>query len=172
MKFKTSILFVVSLITFGNFFSMGAAHADQLTPNGLFFPAPGSTPNDISRSYAPQTCYLNATNVHTSTSTQNNVAADAIVSCKGSSIRITSMRVTLYKNGFPFPHYLTGPNLSGFANSLNTLEYNSFKNPCNNFNLTSYWSVATAYGVYPDGVAANATSTSPVFQLLCGTTSF
>lgn len=113
-------------------------------------------------------CYLQATNVHYSSSTFGSIAADALVTCTGTSIRISSLSVTLYKFG-SIPHYLVGANLAGTAYPSKPFQYNIFKTLCSNQTSSLYWSVATAHGTYSDGSDSYAMAISPIQPLSCGT---
>ena len=118
---------------------------------------------------APGYCELNATTVHMSSSTPNNIAADATVRCAlGTSIRISSMVVTLHKAGF-INHYLTGPNYGGYADYWSSLYYSMFKTSCNSATSSIYWSTVHAVGVYSDGSPTSADAISPTVTLNCGT---
>jgi len=113
-------------------------------------------------------CELIAEYVHLSQSTFNNVAANAVVKCYGTSIRISSIHVTLYKAGV-IDHYLTGPYSAGYANTASPFYYSIFKSPCNSSITSTYWSIAYGAGTYPDGAPTQATVVSPRFPLACGT---
>lgn len=143
-----------------------------LATNGIFA-HPGVQSQSASQSASAAStgyCYLNATNVHLSTSSPNNVAADAVITCdSGQSIRISSLVVTLHKSGL-VDHYLTGPTGGGVATFSSPLYYNSFKTLCSSSTSSTYWSTAHAIGVYADGTNTTADVTSPSFSLACGTT--
>lgn len=114
-------------------------------------------------------CTLNATNVHFSTYSPNNLGANALVTCIGDSIRISYISVTLYKDGL-IEHYLTGFPSAGYASPQTPFEYNIFKTSCISSAASVYWSTAVAHGNYAsDGANTSATSTSPRIQLYCGT---
>lgn len=113
-------------------------------------------------------CYLQATNVHMASSIPGSIAADALVTCSGITIRISSITVTLYKSGI-LPHYLVGRTLAGYASTSKPFQYNVFKTACSNQNISTYWSKSVAYGTYADGSETYATSISPVQNLSCGT---
>jgi len=165
------------LITYASASTVGQAPVDATvissgssTSTGIFVRTVGSgqstllAPSPLVSGY----CELIAEYVHLSTSTVNNLAGNAVVKCHGTSIRITSIHVTLYKAGL-IDHFLTGPYSAGYADSASPYYYSIFKTPCNSSTLSTYWSTAYGTGTYPDGSPTQATVTSPKFPLTCGT---
>jgi hypothetical protein len=157
------------------------SYADQPKPspdqtNQVSDLVPGSTgyfakaPSTSTKAATASTgyCYLQATNVHMATSIPGSIAADALITCSGTSIRISSVTVTLYKNGL-IQHYLVGNSLAGNASTSRPFEYNIFKTNCSNPTTSTYWSKAVAYGTYADGSQTSATAVSPPQNLSCGT---
>jgi hypothetical protein len=150
---------------------LGPDQTNQVTDSnsggtGYFTKAPSSSTKAATASTGY--CYLQATNVHMATSIPGSIAADALITCSGTSIRISSVTVTLYKNGL-IQHYLVGSSLAGTASTSRPFEYNIFKTNCSNPTTSTYWSKAVAYGTYADGSQTNATAVSPPQILSCGT---
>ena len=180
MKKISKIVLLLLIAAFAGF-GQSISFADQPKPNllpenqtaapvtrdlGLF--SRDQSPSIKASPASTGFCYLQATNVHMASSIPGSIAADALVTCSGTTIRISSITVTLYKNGF-LPHYLVGQSLTGYASTSRALQYNNFKTPCSNQTISTYWSKAVAYGAYADGSETYATSLSPVQNLSCGT---
>jgi hypothetical protein len=127
-------------------------------------PSPSTKASTTSTGY----CYLQATNVHMAASIPGSIAANALITCSGTSIRISSITVTLYKSGL-IPHYLVGNSLAGNASTTRPLQYNIFKTNCANPTQSTYWSKAVAFGTYADGSQTYATAVSSTQNLYCGT---
>ena len=180
MNKSRKLVLLFSAATFV-WFGQAASYADQNSPtvileNQPIAPTTGNGslftrdqyPSSKTSSATTGFCYLQATNVHMASSIPGSIAADALVTCSGTTIRISSITVTLYKSGI-LPHYLVGQSLAGYASTSKPLQYNIFKTACSNQNISTYWSKAVAYGTYADGSETYATSVSPVQNLSCGT---
>lgn len=116
-------------------------------------------------------CMLTADYVHMSSSTLNNVKADAHIDCTNDIFVITSMRVRMHKKGL-IPHYYDGPLVtSGTARAGAPYWYKSFALPCSTTAQSIYWSTAYVYGYYLSnpGVTASAQVRSPEQLIWCGT---
>jgi hypothetical protein len=175
LKLVSISLFIVSVGLLGSPSSYAAPPkpSPDLT-NQTSTPTPGDT-SYFSRDTSPSSkaastgfCYLQATNVHMASSIPGSIAADALITCSGTTIRISSVTVTLYKNGL-IPHYFVGNSLAGNASTSRPLEYNIFKMNCSNPTTSTYWSKAVASGTYADGSQTYATAISPPQNLSCGT---
>jgi hypothetical protein len=165
----TNVILATSPSYAGNQPTSSAVSTTPLT-NGLI----SRTSNgSVSMLTAPNTCIITASYVHMSSSTPNNVKADAYIDCSVEPFYITFLQVTIYKTGL-ITHYISGPIVnSGTVYKNIRFWYQNFTVPCSTSTGSNYYSVANVKGYYASDPVnlATGTFTSPTqYGLPCGTT--
>jgi hypothetical protein len=163
-------LVLIPLPSYAGNESASAASIAPSATNGVITKTSSGT---VSTMLASNTCVITASYVHMSTSTPNNIKADAYIDCTVEPFYITFLQVTLYKTGL-IPHYISGPIVSSSTVYKNIRYwYESFAVPCSSKTASNYYSVANVKGYYASDPVnlATGTFTSPTQNgLPCGTT--